>query len=108
NSRQGALVLSDGRILNTSANNISIGALGGSNGSITLSGAATQLTTTGTTAVGGSQSAAGGTGLLTINNGATLNTGPLTVWPGGSVVLNGGTLNLTTFGANGGSVAFNS
>jgi T5SS/PEP-CTERM-associated repeat protein len=108
NARQGALVISDGRNLSAGASDISIGALSGSNGSITVSGAGAQLSTTGKLAVGGTGSNGGGTGLLTIGPGGSVSTGPFTDWPGGNVILNGGTLSGTFIGNSGGAFTFNS
>jgi T5SS/PEP-CTERM-associated repeat protein len=106
-SRQGALVLSDGRSLSVGANTISIGSLSGSSGSITLSGAGTQLTTTGSAAVGGNGNNPGGTGVLTIGSGSGLSTGSLIDWPGGTIILNGGALNVSAISASGGTFDFN-
>ena len=109
NLRQAALVIGDGRNINLGANNVSIGAGGGSNGTLTLSGDSAQLTTTGITAVGGTGSTSGGTGLLTVANGATLTTGTLNVFGGGTVVVNGGgTLNVQNLTVTNGAFEFNS
>jgi T5SS/PEP-CTERM-associated repeat protein len=109
NLRQGMLVIGDGRNVNVGANNVSVGAGGGSNGILTLTGDSAQLTTTGITAVGGSGSTPGGTGLLTVANGATLNTGTLDVYGGGTVVMNGGgTLNVQSLSVTNGTFEFNS
>ena len=108
NIRQGALSIEDGRNVNLGANNVSVGAQGGSNGTLTLSGAGTLLSTTAITAVGGSGTTAGGTGLLTISTGASLSTGTFNVFPGGTVILNsGGSINLANLNVFSGTFDFN-
>ena len=89
-SRRGQLLLRQGRVLDLVNNNITIGFLTGSEGIVSVQSGA-QLLTSGSLALGGFSSTAGGTGTLSISGG-TVRTGQLRLFADGTVNLNGGTL----------------
>ncbi|MFT3882808.1 MAG: PEP-CTERM sorting domain-containing protein [Gemmatales bacterium] len=106
NNRQGALIIDSGRSVALGAQTIALGALPGSSGQVTLTGAGSMLTNSVGFDVGGAGGLAGGAGTLTLSAGTTVTTGMLSLHPQGLVNLNGGTLNLASLNANGGSVNF--
>jgi T5SS/PEP-CTERM-associated repeat protein len=109
NNRRGSFVIDNGRSLSLGAQNISIGALAGGNGAVTITGNGSTLANTLNLDIGGTNGTAGGTGSLTINPGALVSTnGTLSLHALGTLSLNGGTLYANTLNANGGHVNFNS
>jgi fibronectin-binding autotransporter adhesin len=104
-THRAALNILTGRNINLGGNNISLGFNPTGDGSITLNGNGSALTTSGTIAVGGNGISPGGTGLLTIGSGSTVNAGMLNLFAGGTINLNGGTLSVGTLTDLGG--AFN-
>lgn len=108
-NRAATLEVTGGSILQVPS--ISIGAMDGGDGVVTVSGNNSSLTATiSNINVGGTGSAGGGTGTLNVETGATATTaiaGQLRLWAGGTVNVNGGTLFYGTLTANGGSVNFN-
>lgn len=106
NTRQGSLIIDNGRKVLLGVQTIALGAQPGSNGQVTLTGAGSMLTNSVGFDVGGAGGIAGGAGMLTLNAGTTVTTGTLSLHPQGLVNLNGGTLNLASLNANGGTVNF--
>jgi T5SS/PEP-CTERM-associated repeat protein len=109
NDRAATLEVTGGSILQVPS--ISIGALDGGDGIVTVGGNNSSLAaTTSNINVGGTGSAGGGTGTLNVETGATVTTaiaGQLRLWAGGTVNVNGGTLFYGSLTANGGHVNFN-
>lgn len=88
-TRRGQLSLRQSRVLTLGANDINIATSASGEGLISVESGA-RLTNTGTLAVGGSGSSAGGAGTLNIAGG-TVDIGTLRLHSGGVINLNGGT-----------------
>ena len=102
-SRRGALAVTGGSALTVT--DAHLGSLDGGDGTLTVSGAGSELAATGSFAVGGTTAAAGGTGTVNLDNSGRLRVdGTLRLWPGGTIELNGGTLRLATLDPRGGKV----
>jgi T5SS/PEP-CTERM-associated repeat protein len=106
-NRGAALEVTGGSTLQVPS--LSIGALDGGDGIVTLSGSESNLSTTGDINVGGTASAGGGVAALNIGPQTSVSTasaGQLRLWAGGTINLNGGILAYGTLAANGGKVNF--
>ena len=90
-SGTGSLTLEDGGTFATS-NHIRIGLLSGSNGTVLVTGVNSRLEGS-QIAIGGKDTAIGGTGNVTIANGGSMVAGSsIYVWDGSSLTVNGGTV----------------
>ncbi len=83
-----------------------VGGNSGSSGTVTLTGADSTWTNTGSLYVGGTSTSTGGSGTVYVNNGATLTVGgTLKIWNTGSVQVNNGII-LAGAIENAGSLAY--
>ena len=108
NETTGALTISSGGLV-TNVGNASIGTQIGSSGSVAVTDTGSTWNNLADLAVGGSDTAAGGTGSLQIGTGATVSaTGSLRVWPSGTMSLSGGVANAGALLNLGGTMTFSS
>jgi T5SS/PEP-CTERM-associated repeat protein len=102
-SRRGALAVTGGSTLTVT--DAQLGSLDGGDGTLAVSGAGSELATTGNLAIGGTSAAAGGSGTINLNSSGRLRVdGSLRLWPGGTVAVDGGTLRFATLDPRGGKI----
>lgn len=102
----GSLLVKNGASLST--NNTRIGTGFSGEGTATVTGLNTLLSTSGYLSLGGTSTEAGGTGTLHINNSGQVNVGTsLYLWGEGTLQLNGGTVHLNNIVDNGGNFLWN-
>jgi fibronectin-binding autotransporter adhesin len=92
------------------SNTVTLGDVGGGNGTVTLGGTGSTWTANGGFFIGGTSAAAGGIGVLNVNAGGSLAvTGETKIWNIGATALNmnGGTLTTTSFTRQLGAFNFN-
>src|SRR5688572_11159379 len=107
------LNISNGALVSSFSNDVSVGHSGGSTGVVTIGGAGTFAATLSgrSVYVGGNPTGDGGTGSITINPGGHVqasNSGLVKLWPGGRIDLAGGMLQGGSFQLAGGSLNWSS